>query len=312
MLLLKKRTKVPRHCLGELLLEAGVISPLILNNSVFMAQRTNTKLGRILVMSGHLTELDVDSALKAQKYLREGNLNLKLATELLQYGHEHQLSMDESYLANYSVHRQHGYVSKLGKLLLAAQIIDDVQLDVTMNYAQRTSYPLGQALIHMRYLTEETLISCFNLQVLIRDGYIYFLDAVKLLRLVVNEGETLEHLLRLLGLRANSMDVHTPRIGELLVSANALSHEDSLIIAELGLETDVQFGRLVSTYHLVSENVLDAAVQLQRQFHEDPLLTRAQATHMLEMVHTSGNTLDWVQEELANLDRPKQRKFATK
>ncbi|MBX9669364.1 MAG: hypothetical protein K2X93_17195 [Candidatus Obscuribacterales bacterium] len=309
MLLLKKRTKVPRYCLGELLLEAGVISPLILNNSVFMAQRTNTKLGRILVMSGHLTELDVDSALRAQKYLREGYMNLKLATELLQYGHEHQLTMDEAYLANYSVNRQYGYVSKLGKLLLAAGVIDDVQLDVTMNYAQKTSYPLGQALIHMSYITEETLVSCFNLQVLVRDSYIYFLDAAKLLRLVEKEGQSLEHLLRLLGLRSNTMDIHAPKLGELLVSASAISLEDSLILAELGIETDMMFGKLAATYHLVSQNVLDAAIDLQRQFHEDPLLTNVQATQILAMVHSTGNSLESVQEELANLDKPRQRKL---
>ncbi|MDZ4834393.1 MAG: hypothetical protein SGJ27_11505 [Candidatus Melainabacteria bacterium] len=288
VILPKKRNVLPRYCLGELLLESGVITRAVLNNTVATAQKTQSKLGRVMVMSGHLSELDVECALKVQKSIRDGSLYMNLAKELLQFAHSHQVSLNEAYQYE-NVRRQWGFVSRLGKLVLGAGIVAEVELSKAMHYSLQTSYPLGQSLVHLELISDTTLITCLNLQVLVRDGHLSFLDSVRALRHIVLEGETFESLLFALNLRENEQQ-SVPKLGELLVAAKLLSQNDSIIVTELGIEKNVQFGDLLLSYGLVSETEIDAAVQLQNMF-ANCSFTMERASRLLKIVHTKKTPL---------------------
>ncbi len=294
-MLLAKKTRNPLYRLGELFLEAGIISPVILNNCLVIAKRTAMPLGRVLVMSGHVSDLDVECAVRTQRSVREGSIEVQMAKELLRFAHVHQVTIDEAYRLN-GISRELGSLTRLGKLLLAAGILNEESLKKGMRYSEQTGYPLGLSLVHLNLITEKTLTTCISLQILLRDKHLHFFDAVKAVQFIVRDGESFEGLLTALGLKGVGIPVAPPKVGELLVEANLLSAEDAMVLAELGTEQDMQYGELVTTYNLVQRNVIDAAVQLQKMF-KNPMFTRARAARLLKLVHEMNTTLEQVMSD---------------
>lgn len=294
-MLLAKKTRNPLYRLGELFLEAGIISPVILNNCLVIAKRTAMPLGRVLVMSGHVSDLDVECAVRTQRSVREGSIEVQMAKELLRFAHVHQVTIDEAYRLN-GISRELGSLTRLGKLLLAAGILNEESLKKGMRYSEQTGYPLGLSLVHLNLITEKTLTTCINLQILLRDKHLHFFDAVKAVQFIVRDGESFEGLLTALGLKGVGIPVAPPKVGELLVDAKLLSAEDAMVLAELGTEQDMQYGELVTTYNLVQRNVIDAAVQLQKMF-KNPMFTRARAARLLKLVHEMNTTLEQVMSD---------------
>jgi len=290
MLLAAKRNRGPRYRLGEIFLEAGIISPVVLNNSLSLSKRTSMPIGRVLVMSGHVSELDVECAIKTQDSLRDGSIEAEMAKELLRFAHVHQVTIDEAYRLN-GISRELGTLSRLGKLLLAAGIVDEVALKQGMRYSEQTGYPLGLSLVHLNLITQKTHSTCINLQILLRDNHIHFFDAVKAVQYIVRDGETFEGLLHALGLRGAGIPTPPPKVGEILVAANLISPEDAVVLAELGTETDMQYGQIVASYNLVSKNVVEAAVQMQKMF-SNPMFTKQRAARLLNLVQSMNTTLE--------------------
>jgi len=280
-----------------LFLEAGIISPVILNNCLVISKRTAMPIGRVLVMSGHVSDLDVECAVRTQRSVRDGSIEVQMAKELLRFAHVHQVTIDEAYRLN-GISRQLGSLTRLGKLLLAAGIVNEEGLQRGMRYSEQTGYPLGLSLVHLNLITERTLSTCISLQILLRDKHLHFFDAVKAVQFIVRDGESFEGLLTALGLKGVGIAAAPPKVGELLVDAKLLTTEDAMVLAELGTEQDMQYGELVTTYNLVNRNVIDAAVQLQKMF-KNPMFTRARAARLLNLVHSMNTTLEHV---LADFD----------
>ncbi|MBZ0185053.1 MAG: hypothetical protein K8F91_02290 [Candidatus Obscuribacterales bacterium] len=290
-----------RYRLGELLLEAGIISPDVLTHGLSISKRAAMPIGRVLIMSGHVSYLDIDCAVQAQTSIREGSIDAKLARELLRFSHVHQVTIDEAYRLN-GISRDLGPLSRLGKLLLAAGVVDECGLRCAIKHSQSTGYPIGRALVALELLSESLHIVCMNLQILLKDGRISFLDAVRVLKSMHADNVPLEQALSRIGYDPAS-DIKRPRIGELLVDAGLLSYEDALVVTELGTENDTNFGKLLLEYNLTSLIVVEAVLQIQQMFSNTPLFTRARAIRLLKLVSTLKVPLEQILSEVDTLDQ---------
>lgn len=296
-MLAKKLQPVCRFRLGELLLEAGIISPEVLTQGLTISKRATMPIGRVLVMSGHVSELDVQCTLEAQASIRDGSIDANLAKELLRFSHVHQVSIEQAYRLN-GLSRL-GPLPRVGKLLLAAGVVDEAGLKCGLLHCESTAYPLGRALVELELISHDMLVSCMNLQILMRDNKVKFLDAVRVLQRVYC-GESLDWALKTIGIRYGRMP--HPRLGDLLVAAELLSLEDSLLLAEMGTEQDRTYGELLLAYDLVTHQVLEAAVQLQSMFN-NPMFTKARAARLLKLVATMNKPLEKVMAEFDVLEQ---------
>ncbi len=297
-MMLNQRNRIPRHCIGELLLESGAVTATGLKDCAMIAKKANAPIGRALVMTGQVSDLDLENALKTQRAIRTSTIPERLAKQLLRAAHAHQVTIEEAYKLN-DIKMNDNTLSRLAKLILAADIVNEYGMKQAIGYADKTCYPIGQSLMHLEYLSEATLLNCFNLQILLRDGHLSFYDAVRALRAIEKEGRSFESLLVALGLRQEENSAAAPRIGELLVAAKLITHEDSLVLAELGIECDLQYGQLLAAYNLVPSYVVDAAVDLQKMISTK--FTFEQAARVLSMVSVTGNSLDQVIEEIDSI-----------
>ncbi len=299
-MLITKRNQSSRFRLGELFLEAGIISPDVLNQGLVIAKRATLPLGRVLVMSGHVSELDVVCALQTQTSIRDGAIDVKMAKALLRFAHVHQVTIDEAYRLN-GIGRGVGPLPRLGKLLLAAAIVDDAGLACALRHSKSTGYPLGRALVSLQLISESLYAVCLNLQVMIREQHIEFLKAVRVLQTVVRDRVAFDIALNDEGVQPRNYRVN-PRLGDLLVEAGLLSREDALIVAELACEKDDAFGKLLVQHNLSSELVVESAVHLQRMLLTSSI-TKQRAIRLLNLVHSMNAPLEKILNEFDVLDQ---------
>lgn len=291
---------VARYRLGELLFEAGIISRDVLSQSLTISKRVAMPIGRILIMSGHVSDHDVDCAVITQASLREGSLDNDLAKKLLRFSHVHKVTIEEAFKLN-GISRGLGTLPRLGKLILAAGLVNERGLAEAVAYSESTGYPLGKSLLALELMSEPVLLICLNLQILVRDNELTFLDAVKALESVHEKQIPLESALKEVGVKR--VDRHArPRIGELLVAAGLLCHSDRMIVAELGTEQDIAFGQLLLQYNLLPQVVLEAVVQLQSMF-DNPMFTKTRAVRLLKLVASTGSSLERLMDEFDVLDQ---------
>lgn len=296
-----KRCTSIRYRLGELLLEAGIISPDVLTHGLSIAKRAAMPIGRVLVMSGHVSDLDITCAVQTQSSIRDGSIDAKLARELLRFSHVHQVSIDEAYKLN-GIGRSLGPLSRLGKLVLAAGVVDESGLRCAIKHSQSTGLPIGRALVSLDLLSEQLHLVCLNLQILLRDSRITFLDSVRVLQSMHTDKTPLEKALNEIGYVPRNDNKH-PRMGELLVDAGLISYQDSLVITELGTENDTNYGKLLIEYNLAPLLVVEAVIQIQKMFATTPMFTRARAIRLLKLVSTLKVPLEQILAELDVLDQ---------
>jgi hypothetical protein len=69
--------------IGELLVKAGFITTADLNEALEIAKHSGQLIGRVLTMSGFVTEDRLKAGLRAQEHLREGQISLDTAVRAL-------------------------------------------------------------------------------------------------------------------------------------------------------------------------------------------------------------------------------------
>jgi len=297
---LAKKVRTPINRLGEIFLEAGIISPEVLDQGLVIAKRATMPLGRVLVMSGHVSELDVECALVTQVSIRDGAIDVRMAKEILRFAHVHQVTIEEAYRLNGIVIGL-GPLPRMGKLVMAAGIVDEAGLSCALSHSKTTGYPLGRALVELEMIDEKLLSNCLNLQILLRDNQLTFLEAVRVLQEMYYKKISLEAALKIAGVKVFPKPNHV-RLGDILVQAGLLAGADSVIICELGTENDTTFGQLLLQYELVTPLVVEAAAQLQRMMATTQF-SKSRAFRLLNLVHTMKVPLEKLIKEFDVLDQ---------
>ena len=297
---LRATPRTTRNRLGEILLRAGIISPEVLTQSLLIAERSCLPIGRVLVMSGHISTHDVECSLQAQSHIREQSLEYEVAMQLLKFAHKNKVTIEEA-------HRMHGVstncanLSRLARLLFAAGLVSEQDLTDAVAYGRENECPIGMSLSMLDRVSHKDLVNAMNVQLMIRCRKLTFLDAVKTLTISRRYDSNLEHALMALGQPAD-FERERPRVGQLLVAAGLLSRVDALVVLEFATETDKQYGALLSEHGLVESRVVDAALKVQAMF-DNPDFTRARAVRLLKMVQDTGNSLEHVMSEYDLLDQ---------
>ena len=81
---------------GELLTGAGFVSEDDMTDAVQIATDTRQLTGRVLVMSGYVTQEQLQAALAAQELIRNGKLDVSTALQTLKYARLKGVPFDEA------------------------------------------------------------------------------------------------------------------------------------------------------------------------------------------------------------------------
>jgi hypothetical protein len=296
----KKNSGAPR--IGELFVEAGLVKPQTVSECLVIAKHGKMPLGRVLIMSGHVTAPDVDCAVQAQNLIKSGEVTRDAAKRLIRMVHCNKVTLEEAQASELFERAFAMPFGKVGQLLLAARVLSEEVLADSTRRAAQLKLPLGKFLVDEFLISQDLLISALNCIIFIRDHHMTRSDAVSVLRSIHLNGTAdltaalqehhFEHLL----------EVSSPRILDFLATSSIIQNNDTTLVLEMSLESGWQTGQVLLLNGLVNESVLEATLKLQGMLAEGSLKFE-RATELLWLCKEMNTDLPTLLDELDKLNQ---------
>lgn len=249
--------------LGDLIVDAGCMKASDLEGALDACFTSGLPLGRVLVLRGVCNEMLTYAALTAQVLLREGNITREQALEGLKIVNQRKITMEES-LDQQGLIAKRGHTIRLGELLMLASLVSEIDLLSAVERGMLDEQPIGQVLVRVGLITEQTLEQALQLQNLVTRAQLRPLDAAEVLKKVRKTGVSIEKAIAELsgsGSSGNGFDVM--EMPELLRAAGLLAHTDMIKSIDQSSATGVPVEQVLMNSHLVDQVTMDAASRCQ-------------------------------------------------
>jgi hypothetical protein len=157
-----------------------------------------------------------------------------------------------------------GHTIRLGELLMLASLVSEIDLLSAVERGMLDEQPIGQVLVRVGLITEQTLEQALQLQNLVTRAQLRPLDAAEVLKKVRKTGVSIEKAIAELsgsGASGNGFDVM--EMPELLRAAGLLAHTDMIKSIDQSSATGVPVEQVLMNSHLVDQVTMDAASRCQ-------------------------------------------------
>ncbi len=173
--------------LGELLLEAEVVTKEQLQSSLAQCETIGLPLGRVLVVTSIITEPMLAAALNAQVLVRDKKITREQALTGLKSSKDRQIPIEHA-LAEHGVTHLPTYDTiRLGELLLEAKLIDEPNLMGAVELGLINEKLIGEVLREQNLVPEETVFAALDVQKMVAEGTVKKADAPAAIALVHNK-----------------------------------------------------------------------------------------------------------------------------
>lgn len=260
------------------------------------------QIGQILVMCGFLTPRDLQSVLQAQSMIRDKSIDFNLAIRCLKIAFKMGSTFSDVLDNHEEAPARKAPTGRLGELLLEAGVLKYEQLSKAMEQSLQTGLPLGRMLVLHQILTDAVLNSVLDIQVRLRDEMLTREEAVNAVRLATGvSSSTIDSS------QAERPEQEAPRrrgirLGELLVLSGVLTENDVMNALEWGLINQQAIGQVLINRLLISPELLEAALKLQKSVDESQL-DALNAADCLGQIHESKISLEEAMEN-CKVQRP--------
>ena len=299
----RKDTQLRSLKLGELLVDFGVITEELLKDALEEASLLGIPLGRVLVMSGWVTQRQVNWVIQLQSMLRDESISQQIAIQVADLLVSSNMSLEEALETTGCLYARDRRHAKLGDILVEADLISAEDLEEAMHKSQHLGLPLGRALYLAGLVSATILDTAVNAQRFIRKGKIEREDAVHAIRraflrqeLDPNSSRTGNHIYN---------STRGIKLGELLVLAGIISEAQIDYAVELGLVNNLPVGKVLKDLGLISDRTLENALVLQVMVQEASLNAQ-EAAYALIDTHYYGHSLTTAIGQCTEKDRKKQ------
>ncbi|HEY9758354.1 MAG TPA: tetratricopeptide repeat protein [Oculatellaceae cyanobacterium] len=261
---LSKKDTLP---IGDLLIDLGLINKQDLQQAKRISKDTGLPMGRVLIMSGWIEEPHLQIVLDAQTHMREGKLTIERVKKAVDRAFKENVTFETAaadmgiVLAN---------KTRLGELMIAANLITEAQLQAGLETSSSSFLPIGRTLVLSGVLTEELLTTAINAQRLLREQKITRQQAVEGIRSArsrTSEPSTQGKQRHFYKLPARN----SVRLGELLISAGAITESQLLAAVEVGLVNGLSLGQVLIEMGFVDPQTLDASLAIQKMLAEEKI-----------------------------------------
>lgn len=168
--------------IGELLLAVGIVTSGDLQEAIQIAKRMNLPIGRVIVMSGVISETNLQYALEAQSLIKDSLLDFDTAVSGLKNAFKNGSSLQEALADLRWAPKKDVSSNKLGELLMDSNMVTQSQLESALQTSFDTGMPLGGTLVLQGVLSAQLLPAVLTAQEQIREGRISRNDAVENLK----------------------------------------------------------------------------------------------------------------------------------
>ncbi|MCA9801298.1 MAG: hypothetical protein KC777_04900 [Cyanobacteria bacterium HKST-UBA02] len=247
--------------LGELLIAANFVSEEELKEALDGSSSTGLPFGRMLVLNGVLSETQLAATLNAQILVRDKKITKEQAVEGLKQARRRQIAIEVPLMEKGFYTVQTREVIRLGELLSLSGLVSESQILNAVETGLVSQKPLGQVLVELNLVSEETLKIALQLQELVESGTLKPMQAS---HVMVNVMETAISIPEAVSLLEKQMGGNTPDINlkDFLTSSNALSDDDIQSAFEISVNNNQILGRMLLTAGIIDEGTLQSAMRL--------------------------------------------------
>lgn len=277
--------------LGDLLTQAGLLRPEELREAMQIAKHQSLPVGRVLIMSGFLSDGQLRAAVQAQSLLKDGVISLETVLQALSIVGKEEMALEDAFRQLGLEVQQSQPTNKLGEILLEAELVTREALDQALQQSTASGLPLGRILILTGAIVEPLLSSALNAQVLVRDHKITRDQALQGLRAARDRQIPLEQSLAETGMHLPSYN--TIRLGEMLVKAGIMPDTNLMDYVEMGLVQEQPLGQILISQNIITDHILTNALELQKMVAAGTLIGD-QAALVLNMVASGATTIQEV------------------
>ena len=249
---------------GDLLVRLNLIKESDLVDSLKVAPQFGLPLGRTLVLSGLLSENELQLAIEVQTLVNHKGYSLESARKAAHMVRVDGIPPTEA-LTKTGVE---GTIDKttLGSLLLEAGAITPQQLTDAQKVGYETGIRLGRALVLHGVISHNLLTKALDLQSMIRQRKLSPQQAIDLLVAAVskNSGSILAMNLEAHSLKPAPAKKQV-RFGEFLVLCGLATEAEILNAMELSLNKQRSLGEAIVDLGLISKKIFDKAFELHEE-----------------------------------------------
>lgn len=172
---------------GELLIEAEIISAEQCQRALDKNLSTGLPVGRILVLSRIITEAVLLAALNAQLMIRDGKLTREQGAHALRAAHSRQVPLEVP-LKEFGIAKADLPHFKLGELLLGAGLINQSELIDAVEVGLMDALPIGEVMLNRNLISRQILDTAIEFQQFVVDGALRADQAIEVLRAMRVDG----------------------------------------------------------------------------------------------------------------------------
>jgi hypothetical protein len=278
--------------IGEILVDAGIIANDDLNESITLSRANGLPVGRVLVMSGKLSEAMFRSAVLVQSLVRDALLPYKLAVHGLSMAKRDEMNV-ETVLAELGFEQSaDAPTNKLGELLVASEILSLELLDTAMRSSESTGLPLGRVLTALGLMSDELITTGLAAQVLVRDERLTRGEAIEGLIAARLRRQSVENMLKQQGYFRGAQP-KLIRLGQLLKEAGQITDDQLWDALERSLKEKKSLGAVLLEQKLIDSKQLNLALAIQEMV-ANQTLDLAQAANVLNKTAKEEKSIDEV------------------
>ena len=278
--------------LGSMLLESGIITDETLQIAISGSFATGLPLGRFLVLLGAISEPVLAVALNAQVLIRDGKVPRNRAIEGLKAARLRlEVPLLEKSLYTIPVRK----TLRLGELFVLSGVLSETDLMNALEVGLVVQKPIGQVMLSLGYITEESLQAALKLQQAVSEGRLRTLQASNALARVHNDRMSLADAIAQLGAQKEEQTPPALSLAKFLKLVGAISDRDIQKALQAGLENSQIVGRMLLFAGIIDEPTLQAALRCDALVRAE-ILTVEQACF----------TFNYCQNHLVNVDEALQ------
>lgn len=275
---------VPTHNrLGELLMESGLANRSQVEDGMIHSHDTGLPLGMILVNKGVLSRAALNSALAAQRFIRDGRVPRDKALYALKLARIRSITLEQSLAENADVTvPSQGF--GFGELFVLAGVISETQLLTAKELEVTEDIPLEQVFVMLGYASRPCTKAANHILNMIAQGVLFEDQAAQIVK-SVQYAESNQELQEVLAQIDSDPEMFIEEkkqveITDILKNAGLISDKDLQIATALALANKVPLLKTLYDANLIDEAVTHYASEL-KMYLDHELLTLEQATIMM-------------------------------
>ncbi len=282
--------------LGELLLAAHVVTAEQLDEALKNSFETGLPMGRILVLTGALSESLLAAVLNAQVMVRDGKITREQAVQGIKSAQQRRVSLEQC-LIDHGFYRlptrQH---VKIGELFVLSGVLSESDLMNVLELGLVNEQPLGQVLVQSGFVSQNLLDSALRFQEMVDNGALTPLQAAEALGYVHTRGVSIAQAVAEVG-QLKPLPHEMIRLGELLKLAGFVTQQDIEKAIDLSAKNSALIGKMLLVTGMIDEATLHAALRCQFLIREG-FLKMEQAIMALHFANRGRVSFDDALEEL--------------